>query len=222
MMFKKQLMLSSLFIATIALSNAVFATPIVNGTFDADLSGWSTVSNGGTVEWGGGTAVLSTGPDVAAYSSILVQGDDGTFTFGNALLLSAGDDFLKFDAVFNTLSADALESGGGFTDNLQVWLYDATDSSGASDHLFATIDALISGSSFSFDLSSFIGQSVAFSFVLNDENDGSDSKVTLDNIRIEQRSVTNAIPLPGTLFLVIIGWFGLTKNLLRNRLKIQG
>lgn len=227
-MFKKQLMLSSLFIASIALSNAVSATPIINGTFDADLSGWSTVTNGGTAQWAAGQAVLSTGDGVAPFSSVLVQGDDGLFNFITPIVLGAGDDLFKFDAVFTTLGADAQESGldgngdpSLFTDNLIVKLYDAVDFTGASDYTFITIDALTSGSSFSFDLSSFIGRSVAFSFELNDENNGTNSQVTLDNIRIEQRATTNTVPLPGTLLLVIIGWFGLTKNLLRNNRKAQ-
>ncbi|TAK65239.1 hypothetical protein, partial [Methylobacter sp.] len=187
-MFKKQIMLSSLFIASMALSNAVSATPIVNGTFDTDLSGWSAVSNGGDAQQAAGQAVLSTGDNVAPYSSVLVQGDDGSFSFANPIVLGAGDDFFKFDAFFTTLAEDVLESGVGSSDNLQVWLYDEFDS--GLDTLIATIDASTVGSSFSFNLSSFIGRSVAFSFELNDEDDGHNSQVALDNIRIEQRSVT--------------------------------
>lgn len=216
-MFKKQIMLSSLFIASMALSNAVSATPIVNGTFDTDLSGWSAVLNGGDAQQAAGQAVLSTGDDVALYSSVLVQGDDGLFNFPSPILLGAGDDFFKFDAVFTMLDADTLEAGGGFSDNLQVWLYDEFDS--GLDTLIATIDASTVGSSFSFNLSSFIGRSVAFSFELNDEDDGFNSQVALDNIRIEQRSVT--VPEPSTFLLIILGWFGLTRKLLSINRKVQ-
>jgi len=216
-MFKKHLILSSLFIVFMALSNSALAVSIVNGNFDADLSGWSTVTNGGTAQWDAGKAVLSTGSDVAAYSSVLVQGDDGLFTFSNPIMLGAGDDLFKFDAVFATLGADALESGGGFSDNLQVWLYDANN---LGDHLFTTIDALTSTTSFSFDLSSFIGHSVAFSFELNDENDGFNSQVRLDNIRLEKRPDSTTVPESGTFSLVFIGLFGLMGSLLRNKRKV--
>lgn len=219
-MLKKQLTLSSLFVASIVLSNFAFAASIVNGAFDADLSGWSTVTNTGTAQWDAGKAVLATGSDAAAQSMVLVQGDDGSFSFSSPILLGAGDDLFKFDAVFATLGADALESGGGFSDNLNVWLYDAVNSS--FDTIIATIDATTASLSFSFDLSSFIGRSVAFSFELNDENDGFDSKVSLDNIRMEQRPVIISVPEPGTfLLLIITGLFGLTGNWLRNNLKAQ-
>ncbi len=218
-MNNKKLIRLAIFVASMALSNAVFAGAILNGNFDTDLSGWATVTNGGTAQQVGGQAVLSTGSGAALFSSVLVQGDDGVFSFPSPITLAAGDDFFKFDAVFTLLDLDALESDGGFSDNLQVWLYDANS---LGDALIATINASTSGPSFSFDLSSFIGRSVAFSFELNDENNGTNSQVTLDNIRIEQRSISNAVPLPGTLLLVIIGWFGLTKNLLRNNRKVQG
>lgn len=194
-----------------AQSNAVSAATIVNGNFNSDLSnGWSTVTANGTVAWdsANNTAVLSTGADVAPYSAVLVQGDNGFFSFPNPILLGPGDDFIKFDAVFSTLGVDTVESGAGlFTDNMQVWMYDAN---GLGDVQLAKIDALTSSTSFSFDLASYIGHSVAFSFELNDENDGLDSQVTLDNIRLEQRATPPVnVPEPDTLMLLILGAFGL-------------
>lgn len=204
-----------LLVANIALSNSASATAIINGTFDTDLSGWSVVTNGGTAQWDAGQAVLSTGSDFTPFSSVLVQGDDGTFSFNNPILLTAGNDFFKFDALFSTLAADILESGGGLADNLQVWLYDANDATGSHDALIASIDALTSSTSFSFDLSAFIGRSVAFSFELNDENDGTNSKVALDNIRFEQRIDQGTVPEPETLMLLALGLLGLSVNLRR-------
>jgi hypothetical protein len=210
-MHKKYLLLSSLMIASFALSNPASAASIINGNFDTDLSGWSTVTNGGSGQWDAGKAILSTGSDVAAQSSVLVQGDDGLFSFSNPITLGAKDNLFKFDAVFSVLATDALESGGGFADNLQVWLYDSMDSS--LDTRMATIDAATFNSSFSFDLSSFIGRSVAFSFELNDENDGFNSQVALNNVRIEP------VPVPGALWMFVTGLFGLSGNWLRNNLK---
>lgn len=214
-MFTKSLLLSSLSIAAIALSSAVSAQGIVNGNFDTDLSGWSTETNGGFVDWIDGTAVLSTGPGFTAFSAVLVQGDDGSFSFNNPILLTAGFDLFKFDAVFSTLGQDVLETGlSGFTDNLQLWLYDANDLSGSGDALIATIDALTSGGpGFSFDLTPYLGQLVAFSFELNDEDDGFDSQVTLDNVRIE----TSPVPLPGALLFEMTALLGLAGNGWRKR-----
>lgn len=216
-MLNKRLILSGLFILTITLSNFVSAASIVNGTFNSDLSGWSTVTNGGTVQWDvSGKAVLLTGSDAAIFSSALVQGDDGFFSFSDPIVLGSGDDSFKFDFDFSTLVADALETATSlFNDNLKVWLYDA-DSLG--DVLITSIDALTSdSSSFSFNLLPYLGHSVAFSFELNDENDGVNSQVALDNIRIEQ----TAVPLSGTLGLEAIGLLGLAGILLRNKRFVQ-
>lgn len=219
-MFKKIIVFSSFLFASATLPNSVSAASIINGTFDSDLSGWSTVTTNGTAVWDSinNAAVLSTGADVAPYSAVLVQGDDGFFSFTNPILLGVGDDFLKFDAVFSSLGTDALETGAGpFTDNLQVWMYDAN---GLGDVLLATIDALTSNTGFSLNLASYIGHSVAFSFELNDEDDGLDSRVTLDNIRLEQRSAPPVtVPEPNTLLLMILGAFGIAGKVSRQKSK---
>lgn len=209
-MFKKRLFIT---VVSILLSNFASAASIVNGNFDTDLSGWNTLSNGGLAQWDGGAAILSTSSGVAAPSSLLVQGDDGSFSFANPIQLKAGNEILRFDAIFSDLGADSLETPPGpFTDNLQVWLYDANDPSTNSDALLATIDILTSGTSFSIDLANYIGQFVAFSFELYDENDGRDSSVRLDNIRLEPAAI-NAVPSPSTLLLMVIGWVGLMRVL---------
>jgi hypothetical protein len=70
------------------------------------------------------------------------------------------------------------------------------------DVLMTTLNALSVGSSFTFNLSPYISHAVAFSFELNDENDGVNTRVSLDNIRTERG---NPVPLPGTLALQLIG-----------------
>lgn len=207
-MLKLTDLFSSLLIASIFLSNSASAAAITNGTFDSDLSGWSTVTDNGSVIQDSGAAVLSTGPSAAPFSAVLVQGDAGDFSFLSPILLGAGDDFLRFDAVFSTLGLDVSEVGGSsFTDYLELWMYDA---SGSGDVLLATIDELTSDTSFSFNLATYITHSVAFSFELNDEDDGFNSKVTIDNVRLEPRVTPPVnVPEPNTLMLMIFGIFGL-------------
>lgn len=210
-MLIKKVLLASLSIAAIAVSSAVSAQGIVNGNFDTDLSGWTSVLNGGSVDWNDGAAVLSTGSETAAFSAVLVQGDDGSFLFNNPILLSTGYDLFKFDLVFSTPVQDVSESGSsGFTDHLNLWLYDANDPAG--DALIATIDPLTPGGpGFSFDLSPYLGQWVAFSFELNDEDDGFNYQVTIDNVRLAP------VPLPGALLFEITALLGLAGNVMRKR-----
>ncbi|MBD9358864.1 PEP-CTERM sorting domain-containing protein [Methylomonas albis] len=220
-MFKIAILFSSLLLASCTFSNSAGAASIVNGTFDTDLNGWSALTGNGSVAWNaGGSAELSTGAGSAPYSAVLVQGDDGLFNFASPVLLGVGDDLLKFDALFSSLGNDTSETAAAlFSDNLQLWMYDAN---GLGDVLLATIDALTSSSSFSLDLSSYIGRSVAFSFELNDEDDGLDSRVLLDNVRLEQQ--TNppvTVPEPGTLSLLILGAFGYSRRVSRNDRKVQ-
>ncbi len=207
-MYNKSLLFGYLIAAALTHSGSVFAGNIANGGFDSDLSQWSTVTNGGTVEWNAGSATLSTGSGSAAFSSVLVQGDDGTFSFATPILLGAGDDFLKFDAVFSSMGQDVLEDPiGSFTDNLQIWLYDTTNVSQA----LATLGINTIGSTFAIDLSPFQGMSVAFSFELNDEADGFDSRFTLDNVRIEP------VPLPAAAWFELTALLGFAYRTFRKR-----
>ncbi len=220
-MFKKAILFSSVLVVSVTLSNSVSAASIVNGDFNSDLSnGWSTLMANGTAARDSinNTAVLSTGADVASYSAVLVQGDDGLFSFITPIVLTPGNDFLKFDATFSSLGIDAQETGAGlFTDNLQLWMYDAN---GLGDVLLATIDALTANTNFSIDLTSYVGLSVAFSFELNDEDDGLDSRVTLDNVRLEQRSTPPvSVPEPDTLMLTILGALGFAGRAYRQKCK---
>ncbi len=212
----KYIYLSALTISSICQFTAASAAAITNGNFDSDLTGWSIVSNGGTVQWDAtGKANLSTSSGAIPFSAVLIQGDDGLFTFNSPLSLLEKDDLFKFNATFSTIAVDPNENPvSDYSDNLQVWLYDANPVSSSSDLLIAKLDLQTGGSSFSVNLTPFIGHSVAFSFELNDENDGYDSQVLLDSIRIE----SNPVPLPGALgsmLLAFISWFSLRINTTR-------
>lgn len=192
-MLKTRLFFSSLMLAALSFANSAVAGSIVNGSFDTDLSGWATVTSGGSTQWEAGAAVLAGGQGANPFAASLVQGDDGSFSFASPIILSAGNDLLKFDVGFTSLGVDALETPSGFTDNLTVTLYDANDITGASDALLASIDSTTLGvSSIAIDLSAFIGRSVAFSFEFNDENDGFDYSAAIDNVRFE----ASPVPVP--------------------------
>lgn len=194
---------------------SAFSGAITNGDFASGLSGWATVIGNGDVQASGGQAVLSTGRGTDPFSAVLVQGDDGNFNFPSPILISSNDIFFKFDALFADLGIDATESPlGSLTDHLNVWLYDANDLSGNHDALIANINASITG--YSFDLSGFAGRSVAFSFELNDEADGRNTQVSIDNVRIEQRSI-QPVPEPTSLALIIAGLFRLRSVRRSNR-----
>ena len=213
-MRKIKLSLSIALAVSVFLSGTVSAASITNGTFDTGLSNWSDASGIGSVAYNAVTqsAELLGGQDFSPIkAAVLVQGDDGTFSFSNPLLLTPGNDLLKFDANFSQVGVDALETGSGFDDSFQVWMYDANNPTGLSDAnlLDLSMVSFLGSQSFSLDISSFAGQSVAFSFELGDENDGFNYRAAIDNIRMESRPPVSNLPLPNTLLLVLIGMAGM-------------
>jgi hypothetical protein len=97
------------------------------------------------------------------------------------------------------LGQDSSEGISLFNDQLNVWLYNAN---GLGD---IQIAGLTTSASIAFDLSGLAGRSVAFSFELADEDDGRNTQVAIDKVRIEQFSA----PEPASFMLVLIGLVGL-------------
>lgn len=219
-MFKKRLLLSTVAILAALLSNFAFAASIVNGNFNTDLTGWSVYDNtidsspNGLATWSSEQALLTTGSGTSGLSAAIDQG----FTDSGFAITLGSNEIFSFNAVFTRGSTEDEGSVSSFIDALNVVMYDM-GSSGNVYQLF-NIDYLTSATLFSIDLSAYSGATVGFSFELADESDGYNSSVALDNIRLEQRAV-NAVPLPSTLLLVIIGWFGLVRNVVRADQKVQ-
>ena len=194
-------------VALLAQAPLAAAGAIDNGTFDTDLAGWSTVVTNGIVAWTSEHVELSTGSGTNLTSAVLVQGDDGAFNFPSPITLATDDAFLRFDALFADLGVDSSENTvSGFSDHLSVLIYDAE----SFDQWLGGSFSLVTpgGTGLSFDLTApadLRGKRVAVSFELTDEDDGRNSVVTIDNVRIEQRS---AVPDPGTLALMLVGLSG--------------
>lgn len=183
---------------------ASLAVPFVNGDFAGGLAGWNAVPDNGSVVAAGGAAELDTGPGVSPFSAILLQGDDGAFTFSPPLSLGASDFFLVFDVAFFDLGADGSESTGLFTDSLAVVVYDALDP--ALDLVFADVAALFDPGprQVVLDVSPLVGRDVALSFELSDEDDGRDSRVRLDNVFFTDTPPAT-VAEPGSLALLFGG-----------------
>jgi hypothetical protein len=67
---------------------------------------------------------------------------------------------------------------------------------------------------FSLDISSLIGRSVAFSFEVNDEDDGFNSTFALDNVQLTSLVM---VPEPSTLLLFLIAVGALTRKQLAKK-----
>lgn len=214
MMRKTSLLGVMSFLMCALLPETTRAMAIINGSFDEDLAAWQDASNNGAVEYDivRRAALLSSAPGSSVNAAVLIQGDDGSFSFGDAQTLALGNDWLTFDADFSMLGFDQQESGDGLADSFQVLMYDANDASGASDVrlLSILIEDYLGLKHFSLDVSPFTGRRVALSFELNDENDGRDHSIRLDNIRLQTR--INSVPLPNSVYLIVSGvlaqWLG--------------
>jgi hypothetical protein len=199
--------LSGLFVLV---SHPVYAIPFTNGDFSSGLSGWNDASFTGSVSESGGIAQLDTGAGADPFSAIIVQGDDGFFNFNSPISLQADNLYLNFDVQFADLGADMLESGASFfTDYLSVIVYDAVNF--FDDLVLDPGVDVTTGSDWqriNLDVSSLIGHDVALSFELNDQDDGRDSRVLLDNISFTSTPETIdtiAVPEPNTIFLFAVG-----------------
>jgi len=202
----KRLLLGLILLSALPVNAASF----VNGGFASGGSSWNDASDTGSVLISGGEAVLQTGAGTNLYSAVMVQGDDGSFNFNDRFLLGNDIEFLHFDALFNRLGQDGSEvvAAGSFSDALFVSLYDYEDLSQAHDLLFdpqinSTVDGVLV--SYALNVSSLQGREIALSFELLDDNDGYDSKVTLDNVRFAAALPSGTVPTPSVLVLLLAG-----------------
>jgi len=199
--------------------NSANASLIENGSFDNDLSSWVDASSSGTVSAISGAAVLSTGDGNDPFSSALVQGDDGLFSFLSPLNIELGASLLSFDRWLISNDSDATESGTSlFRDALNLSIYDANDFS--FDMYIYDIDVNSSMSSYELDLSSFIGRDVAVSFELADENDGFNLSVAIDNVHFKTDASPSPIPEPSQMLLALTALILLKRGLFKRNLNL--
>ncbi len=179
---------------------------LVNGDFSAGLTGWTSLTDNGTVTTVGGEGILETGTGTSLFSAELVQGDDGSFGFATALSLPADIVALEFDATFTDLGAEAEDAAPGlFVDALDVSVFDSLDFS--LDLIFTDVLTALSPGpdSISLNVSSLAGRDVAVFFTLRDEIDNRNSRVAIDNV---QFVAAVPAPAPGTVVLLTAGLLG--------------
>jgi hypothetical protein len=177
---------------------------ISNGDFVNGLNGWADASSPGVVAVNNGVANLAAGSGSGLYSAVLVQGDDGSFNFNTPIVIGLEHSLLKFDLWQLSRAIDSLESAtSALSDHLNLSIYDAIDPS--FDLLFTDFIITSQLQHFTLDISSLIGRSVAFSYELNDENDGFNSIFALDNVRLSSATVN--VPEPKTVLLLLLALF---------------
>ncbi len=195
----------------INISATALAVPLNNGDFSSGLASWNDASFTGSVSGIGGAAVLETASGTSPLSAVLVQGDDGFFSFLSPITLGGTDNYLNFDVAFIDIGIDETESGDSiFIDELMVVLYDEFDP--FMDLVFSVgINAMLNPDiiRFNLDISSLVGRSVALSFELNDENDRRNSQATIDNVSFtaqpDRKSSVVTVSEPMTIYLFFLG-----------------
>lgn len=189
---------------TAMLSLSAFAT-LINGNFGSD-NGWNDASATGSTNIVDGEAQLSTASAGSSpFSAVLMQGDDGFFTFTDPISLDIDINFLTFDIRFQDDGIDAGETGISiFADFLSVALYDELDFTGLSDLFFNSGDDFTQSTSWTtvtLDVSALAGHTIALSFELNDESDTRDTSAFLDNVMFSAQQVSE----PASLILYSLG-----------------
>ena len=198
------------------LSNNSIASLITNGEFQNNINGWHTSGNVSVVS---DNVVLKTDVGYSPFNtSILAQGDDGTFSFLEPITLTSDIKWLTFDIKVNVFD-DFFESGlSTFDDVLRINLYDELDFSGASDLLFSSDNYSFLNTEWQtlqLDVGTLSGRSIALSFELFDENNQLDSIFELDNISFLGTAVSTPVSEPST-FLLLFMAIALIKNVKRS------
>lgn len=197
-----------LFAMILLLALPAKAVSFENGDFSFGNSLWTDASVSGSLLFANGQASLQTGNGVGAFSTVMVQGDDGSFSFSNPVSLGANINWLLFDASFESLGVDGTEAGNSpFFDSLYINLYDSINSS-LDLFLNPVINSTLDGAgfaSYALAISPLQGRDVAISYELADENDGVNSRVMIDNVRLvsslSDTTVLNPVPVP-----LSVGW----------------
>ncbi|QIB65453.1 PEP-CTERM sorting domain-containing protein [Kineobactrum salinum] len=180
---------------TLFVSTAAQASLIVNGGFDAGLSGW-TVDPASTtgVTWDSGTAhVGRPGPDGVAIfeqSFDIVAGTNSLFVgfdYQWQINRPSTPDFFLAELLYESTSGTEIETLV-FEDSSSVAFNTTFDFSG-----IVQLAGLNAGPN-----------NGTIRFTLTEDNSGAGSRIQLDNVAV------NAVPLPATLLLVIVGLAGMT------------
>ncbi len=180
---------------------------IINPNFEDGLDGWNDLSSTGTVIASGGFAEFTGGDGDDGLSALLVQGDDGSFSFSTPIQLNAHASKFEFSLWLINKFDDETETGGSlYGDRFSVVFYDSLDS--AFDLFFHGLDFTLGGL-ISLDVSALAGRDVAISFELRDEDDGFNVKVGVDNLVFIERAT---VPESSSLILIIIGLLSLVAS----------
>ena len=193
-----------IFVPLFLISNLVNAALILNGNFDNDLEHWHDASDTGSVVFDNEAVNLKAGDGTSVYSAVFVQGDDGFFNFNSPINIESGFSWISFDLWQVSNEVDNTESAiAPFHDYLKLFVYDSIDTS--FDLELSGFSVNTTQQAFIFDISSFIGRSVAFSFELVDEQDGFNAAYGLDNIQLRAQPNT-VVPEPSGFLLFLIAF----------------
>lgn len=184
----------------LAIFSSAAQAAIINPNFEDGLDGWNDLSSTGTVTTSGGFAEFTGGDEDDGFSAVLVQGDDGSFSFFTPIQLNEHVSKFEFSIWLIDKFDDETETGDGlYVDRFSVVFYDSRDS--AFDLFFHGLD-FTPGGLISLDVSALAGRDVAISFELRDEDDGFNVKIGVDNLLFVERAT---VPEASSLILMVIG-----------------
>jgi len=220
-MFKYHRVLKGLFIFVSLFSLQAAQAEIINGDFSGGATAWETfispdssvvpsATSDPSVNFSSGSAVLKTGEGYIDEATIcqgaaISCGSTGLSPF----LIDSNVLALEFDVSFLNLGADLSESETSpYTDSLIFELWHSTD-------YFQDINFYIETTGHvSFDVTGFAGAGASLFLRLFDEDDGFDTQVTIDNIKlVSATSVT--VPESTSVYLLLLSLLlmGLSRKL---------